>query len=91
VANDADYQRAYMLTHQMNRLNTPNILIIHHNAQNFPQLYYPDVDMKVAADNRVFFDRILCDVPCSSDAAIRKIPQKWASWGTKDGMALHPL
>ena len=40
---------------------------------------------------RVRYDRILCDVPCSSDAAIRKIPQKWANWNTKDGQSLHPL
>ncbi len=37
------------------------------------------------------FDRILCDVPCSSDAAIRKIPQKWSRWSTKEGSSLHPL
>ena len=39
----------------------------------------------------MLFDRIVCDVPCSSDAAIRKIPRKWESWGTHDGMALHTL
>jgi 16S rRNA C967 or C1407 C5-methylase (RsmB/RsmF family) len=35
-------------------------------------------------DDRLMFDRIICDVPCSSDAAIRKIPQKWQSWTPKD-------
>jgi 16S rRNA C967 or C1407 C5-methylase (RsmB/RsmF family) len=39
----------------------------------------------------VFFDRVLCDVPCSSDAAIRKIPQKWENWCLNDGQSLHPL
>jgi 16S rRNA C967 or C1407 C5-methylase (RsmB/RsmF family) len=33
----------------------------------------------------------VCDVPCSSDAAIRKIPQKWEKWSTHDGAALHVL
>jgi len=37
------------------------------------------------------FDRVLCDVPCSSDAAIRKLPQKWATWGTRESQSLHPL
>ena len=37
------------------------------------------------------FDRIICDVPCSSDAAIRKIPKKWDTWDTNDGASLHPL
>jgi len=30
-------------------------------------------------------------VPCSSDAAIRKIPKKWENWDPNDGAALHPL
>lgn len=89
VANDADAKRAYMLTHQMNRLNTANIIIINHMAQDFPNLKYKNA--KVGTDKRVLFDRIVCDVPCSSDAAIRKIPQKWSSWNTKDGASLHPI
>ena len=32
VANDADAKRAFMLTHQMNRLNTANIVITNHQA-----------------------------------------------------------
>ena len=66
-----------MLTHQMNRLNTANIVILNHNAQNFPSLYYQNYEHVVGDagyDSRVLFDRIVCDVPCSSDAAIRKIP-----------------
>lgn len=88
VANDADAKRAYMLTHQMNRLNAANIVIINHFAQEFPNLTYRNV---FGRDCRVLFDRIVCDVPCSSDAAIRKIPQKWNNWTTKDGQGLHPI
>jgi len=73
----------------MNRLNTANIVIINHLAQNFPNMKYKD--FKKGEDKRVKFDRIVCDVPCSSDAAIRKIPQKWPVWNTKDSQALHPL
>ena len=89
VANDADPKRAFMLTHQMNRLNTANIVITNHQAQLFPELKYKDC--KPGEDTRVRFDRIVCDVPCSSDAAIRKIPTKWAKWNTKDSQSLHPL
>jgi len=32
VANDADHKRAYLLTHQINRFNTANIMITNHNA-----------------------------------------------------------
>ena len=78
-----------MLTHQMNRLNTANIVITNHMAQFFPELRYQDY--KKGEDMRVRYDRVICDVPCSSDAAIRKIPQKWANWNTKDGQSLHAL
>jgi len=30
-------------------------------------------------------------VPCSSDAAIRKIPSKWSSWSSRESQTLHPL
>ena len=33
----------------------------------------------------------MCDVPCSSDAVLRKIPQGWQSWTTKNAISLHPL
>lgn len=89
VANDADPKRAFMLTHQMNRLNSANIVITNHNAQFFPELKYKDCG--VGEDKRVRYDRIVCDVPCSSDAAIRKIPTKWNEWGTKGGQSLHAL
>jgi len=78
VANDADHKRAYLLTHQINRFNTSNIAVTNHNAQDFPSHY------DIATKERVMFDRILCDVPCSSDAAIRKLPNKWVTWGTKE-------
>jgi len=56
----------------MNRLNSENIIITNHQAQLFPDLLYKEG--KKGSDLRVKFDRICCDVPCSSDAAIRKIP-----------------
>lgn len=33
----------------------------------------------------------MCDVPCASDAAIRKIPKKWSFWNPKSSHELHPL
>jgi 16S rRNA C967 or C1407 C5-methylase (RsmB/RsmF family) len=32
IANDADQKRAYLLTHQLNRLNTANTVVINHQA-----------------------------------------------------------
>jgi len=96
LANDADNKRAYLLTHQINRFNTCNIMVTNHNAQEFPSTFFqpqqlPKLDGITEKDTRAQFDRIMCDVPCSSDAAIRKIPQKWQSWSPRDSQTLHPL
>ena len=71
--------------------------IVNHDAQNFPTInYQPGTEAYSSIDlsnfdSRAHFDRIICDVPCSSDAAIRKIPKKWDTWDTNDGASLHPL
>eukprot|EP00826_Nyctotherus_ovalis_P049280 TRINITY_DN5937_c0_g1_i9.p1 TRINITY_DN5937_c0_g1~~TRINITY_DN5937_c0_g1_i9.p1 ORF type:complete len:720 (-),score=207.82 TRINITY_DN5937_c0_g1_i9:108-2267(-) len=83
VANDSDYSRAFMLTHQLQRFDTASLLVLNHDGQHFPKLSF--------GQSKYQFDRVLCDVPCSSDAAIRKIPVKWKDWGTGSGFGLHPL
>ena len=51
-------------------------------AQNFPTLFTL-VEKGNKEDNKKFyFDKILADVPCSGDGAIRKIPLRWADWST---------
>ncbi|ELP94057.1 hypothetical protein EIN_183240 [Entamoeba invadens IP1] len=59
VANDADRQRSYLLTHQTKRLSMPHVVITNYKAQD---LCFEDYK----------FDRMLCDVPCSGDGTIRK-------------------
>ena len=39
----------------------------------------------------LFFDRILCDVPCSGDGTLRKNMQIWNSWQPAVGNGLHSL
>lgn len=50
-----------------------------------------DADSAGQYDAKFYFDKVLVDVPCSGDGAIRKLPLRWRSWSTKDGMALHPV
>lgn len=78
VANDVDTERAYMLIHQLHRSNTSSMVVVNHQAQNFPKIEF-------------LFDKVLCDVPCSGDGAIRKLPIKWRKWNVKDGQGLHSL
>lgn len=85
IANDTDSKRAYMLTHQARRLNSPALLITNNDARFLP-------NFKLQKDNMYFkFDRILCDVPCSGDGTLRKNPMLWKNFNSHLGHALHPL
>ena len=86
LANDNNHQRAYMMVHQLKRLNTAGMMVVCHDAQLFPTLYNSS-----ARNDKLFFDKILADVPCSSDAVMRKLPIKWKKWSTKEGFSLHKL
>eukprot|EP01017_Pseudomicrothorax_dubius_P011791 TRINITY_DN1449_c0_g1_i4.p1 TRINITY_DN1449_c0_g1~~TRINITY_DN1449_c0_g1_i4.p1 ORF type:complete len:449 (-),score=120.71 TRINITY_DN1449_c0_g1_i4:1370-2716(-) len=94
IANEIDYTRAYMLTHQVQRMNSSAMVIVNHAAQFFPALYLNTVEEAKALgkyDSRFYFDKILADVPCSGDGAIRKLPQVWQRWSARDAMGLHRL
>lgn len=86
LANDCNVKRAYMMVHQLKRLNTAGMVVICHAAQLFPNIFLDGDIMK-----RVQYDKILADVPCSSDAVMRKLPHKWKYWNTKDSYSLHSL
>jgi 16S rRNA C967 or C1407 C5-methylase (RsmB/RsmF family) len=83
IANDSDYKRAYMLVHQMRRINSPALFISCCDAKFFPLIRseeYPTEGI---------FDRVLCDVPCSGDGTARKNPGIWKRWTSLNGMGLH--
>ena len=86
VANDPDIDRAYMLVHQCRRINSPLLLITTHRGEKFPL-----VNNSPEPDGAAFFDRVLCDVPCSGDGTMRKNPMIWSKWSTASGFLLHPL
>lgn len=77
-----------MLVHQAKRLNSPACMITNIDSTNFPNL-------KVKRDDGEFenlkFDRILCDVPCSSDGTLRKNPDLWTKWQVVQGIHLNGL
>ncbi|XP_034826099.1 tRNA (cytosine(34)-C(5))-methyltransferase [Maniola hyperantus] len=88
IANDVDNSRCYMLVHQAKRLNSPCIVITNHDSAFMPTLLVTD-DQNPELTKPLKFDRILCDVPCSGDATLRKNPDIWLKWSTGNGNNLH--
>lgn len=86
VGNDANYKRAYMLVHQVSRLASPCFLALNHEGQNIPNLFKRIDSGEI---ERMLFDRILCDVPCSGDGTIRKNPDIWVKWTPQASIGLH--
>ncbi|KAG8133131.1 hypothetical protein E2320_010946 [Naja naja] len=60
IANDVDNKRCYLLVHQAKRLNSPCIMVINHDASGIPNIQLN----KNGKKEILFYDRILCDVPC---------------------------
>jgi 16S rRNA C967 or C1407 C5-methylase (RsmB/RsmF family) len=88
VCNDIDSKRAWMLTHQVKRINTSAMLVTNHPGQLFPSLTRDDLPSD-CKDKKFYFDKVLVDAPCSGDGAIRKLPIRWKIWNSNDGMGLH--
>ncbi|KAG7458040.1 hypothetical protein MATL_G00233530 [Megalops atlanticus] len=87
IANDVDNKRCYLLVHQAKRLNSPCIMVVNHDASSIPRLQV-DFDGK---KDILFYDRILCDVPCSGDGTMRKNIDVWKKWTTSNSLQLHGL
>ncbi|XP_075968763.1 RNA cytosine C(5)-methyltransferase NSUN2 [Anarhichas minor] len=87
IANDVDNKRCYLLVHQAKRLNSPCIMVVNHDASCIPTLRI-DLDGK---KDTLFYDRILCDVPCSGDGTLRKNIDVWKKWTTSNSLHLHGL
>ncbi|XP_038218434.1 tRNA (cytosine(34)-C(5))-methyltransferase [Zerene cesonia] len=90
IANDVDNSRCYMLVHQAKRLNSPSIIITNHDSAVMPTLTVTD-PQNPEGTKPLKFDRILCDVPCSGDATLRKNPDIWLKWSTGNGNNLHGI
>ncbi|KAM4539185.1 RNA cytosine C(5)-methyltransferase NSUN2 [Odontesthes bonariensis] len=87
IANDVDNKRCYLLVHQAKRLNSPCIMVVNHDASCIPTLY---IDSEGKRDV-LFYDRVLCDVPCSGDGTMRKNIDVWKKWTTSNSLHLHGL
>ena len=88
IANDSDYKRAHMLTHQMKRLNSPNLIVTNHDATMYPSIKLPSQGQ--IHNKYLKFDRILADVPCSGDGTCRKNINVWKDWTPGNALGLFP-
>lgn len=103
VANDSDMKRAYILVHQLRRLNSPAVFVTSMDAQFWPLLKKKNGNnhhdtssinhhgAKYYDKEDGIFDRVLCDVPCSGDGTARKNPGVWKKWSSLEAISLHPL
>jgi len=84
IANDISSERCGMLVHQISRHQSlyPLVLFTTHDARFFPSIRSPDGE-------EMLFDRILCDVMCSSDGTLRKSVHLWREWNPKTSLELH--
>ncbi|KAM9308268.1 RNA cytosine C(5)-methyltransferase NSUN2 [Gastrophryne carolinensis] len=87
IANDVDNKRCYLLVHQAKRLNSPCVMVVNHDASSIPRLLVENNGAKEV----LYFDRILCDVPCSGDGTMRKNIDVWKKWTTLNSLQLHGL
>ncbi|KAF9444637.1 cytosine-5--methyltransferase, partial [Macrolepiota fuliginosa MF-IS2] len=92
IANDNDHKRTHLLIHQSARLPSPALMVTNLDASNYPAIKISQPTK--AGGSRIaplYFDRILCDVPCSGDGTIRKNLGIWKTWQPADGNGLHGL
>ena len=87
ITNDMDNKRCYLLVHQAKRLGSPCIMVVNHDASCIQRLQM-DVNSRKEV---LFYDCILCDVPCSGDGTMRKNIDVWKKWSTLNSLQLHGL
>lgn len=82
IANDQNGKRLNILVTETSKRPNSSLVIAKHDASLFPRIQFPD---------GVGFDRVLCDVPCSSDGTIRKSPNVLDEWNLSRNIGLFNI
>nr|XP_027202885.1 tRNA (cytosine(34)-C(5))-methyltransferase-like [Dermatophagoides pteronyssinus] len=77
VANDVNEKRCGTLNHQMARFAHPGFAVTCCDGSMLPE--------------KLKYDLVFADVPCSGDGTIRKAFDIWKRWSYNDGVQLHRL
>lgn len=78
VSNDKSVSRSNILVCEALKKSSSNFLVTRVDATQFP-------------NTSILFDRICCDVPCSSDGTIRKSPCILDTWSIQTSIGLCKL
>lgn len=78
ISNDKSGSRVNVLISESMKKATPSFIITQMDAVQFPTLNFK-------------FDRICCDVPCSSDGTSRKNPAIMPKWNVGDSISLSSI
>lgn len=68
VANDADFTRSNVIASRASKLHSTELLICCHDGRHLPEV--------LSSGDKLEFDRVLCDVPCTGDGTLRKALQR---------------
>lgn len=77
VANEVSAKRCNVLVSNLKKTPSASIVVTSQDACSFPLIRLP---ADAGEPSPLYFDRILCDVPCSSDGTVRKdrkILERW--------------
>lgn len=80
VANDADPKRIKHMLRRFSCIGDPKLIITCEDGEKLCRTLKGEA-----------FDRVLCDVPCTGDGTIRKMPYLWRRWDAQRAFHLHPL
>lgn len=81
MVNDNDQTKM-----QWRWMQGPNMMFLHHDAKYLPWLYKSH---EHTPENRVMFDKILCDVPCSDDGQLGKNAFNRTLWKMRPAFTNH--
>lgn len=72
IANDANGKRLKVLVSETAKRPNGSLIVTKHDATAFPKIYEDGIQIR--------FDRVFCDVVCSSDGTVRKSPGLLDGW-----------
>lgn len=81
ISNDCNIKRCDILRSNIKQLCNPNGIITNHDSRIYPNIYLNEKE-------KLKFNKILCDVPCSGDGTCRKNKDIKIRWNKNNAIGL---